>query len=311
MAYSQLAMKQAPEIYDYLSREEIAAFSEKSDLRAWGTLLVQIALLVAAFALVVLWPNPLTIVLAILLLGGRIQAWGVLAHDCAHGAFFRTPWLNQFVGRWIVGAAGHVPLDAYRRYHLDHHKHAGTPDDPDKWMVKNYPIARSSLKRKFQRDLTGRTGFRDFLREFNSFTWEANGPTVLFHLLLAGTLAAFGAPWAYLLYWAARLFIYPAIHRLRQISEHGVVPNRDVLDARLNTGTTIPRWWERLFIAPCNVNYHLEHHIFASVPPYRLPQLHRTLVERGYYKGHDCIAHGFADVLRRATRPEPQEPVRA
>lgn len=298
-------MKQAPQIYDYLSRDEIAAFSEKSDLRAVVTLGMQIALFALAFALAILWPNPLTIVLAVLLLGGRIQAWGVLAHDCAHGAFFRTPWLNQFVGRWVVGAAGHVPLEAYRRYHLEHHRHAGTPDDPDKWMVKNYPISRASLKRKFARDLTGRTGFRDLLREVKGFDLAANGPTLLFHLVLAGTLTALGAAWAYLLYWAARLFVYPAIHRLRQISEHGVVPDRDVLDARLNTGTTIPHWWERLLVSPCNVNYHLEHHIFAAVPPYRLPALHRTLAERGYYEGHDCITRGFANVLRKATKAGP------
>lgn len=304
-------MKQAPEIYDYLSRDEIAAFSEKSDLRAWATFTWQVALFVAAFALAILWPNPLTILLAILLLGGRIQAFGVMTHDCAHGAFFKTPWLNQFMGKWIIGGPAHTPLEAYRRYHLNHHRFAGTPDDPDKWMVKNYPVTKSSLKRKFVRDFTGQTGIRDLMRELKGFTWEGNGPTLVFHLALAGTLTALGAPWAYLLFWAARLFVYPAIHRLRQISEHGVVPNRDVLDARLNTGTTIPNMVERLFISPCNVNYHLEHHIFAAVPPYRLPALHRTLVERGYYKEHDCIAHGFADVLRRATRPDEADPVAA
>lgn len=303
-------MKQAPDIYDYLERDEIARLSEKSDARALGTLALQLALFIAAFALAIAWSNPFSIVLAILLIGGRIQAFGVLTHDCAHGSLFRSPWLNRFVGRWIVGAAGHVPLEAYRRYHLEHHRLAGTDDDPDKWMVKAYPVQASSLKRKFTRDLTGQTGIRDLLREVKTFSLAANGPTLLFHALLAATLAAVGAIWAYALFWVARLFIYPAIHRLRQISEHGVVPNRDVLDARLNTGTTIPRWWERLFISPCNVNYHLEHHIFAAVPPYHLPQLHRLLVERGYFSGHDCIAHGFDDVLRRATRPD-DEPVAA
>ena len=85
--------------------------------------------------------------------------------ETVYGAFFRTPKLNVFVGKWVSGAIAHVPLDLYRRYHLDHHKFAGTPDDPDKWMVKAYPVTRESLKRKLIRDVTGQTGFRDLLGE--------------------------------------------------------------------------------------------------------------------------------------------------
>ena len=158
-------MKHAPAIGDYITTGEVAALSTKSDARAAATLLFQAGLAVAAFAVEILWPNPLTILGAIVILGGRIQAFGIITHDCAHGAFFRTPRLNTFVGKWVSGAAAHVPLDLYRRYHLNHHKYAGTPDDPDKWMVKAYPVTRESLKRKLIRDVTGQTGFRDLLGE--------------------------------------------------------------------------------------------------------------------------------------------------
>ena len=295
-------MKHAPAIGDYITTGEVAALSTKSDARAAATLLFQAGLAVAAFAVAILWPNPLTILGAIVILGGRIQAFGIITHDCAHGAFFRTPKLNVFVGKWVSGAIAHVPLDLYRRYHLDHHKFAGTPDDPDKWMVKSYPVTRASLKRKLIRDVTGQTGFRDLVGEVKRFKWAETGPSVLFHALLFVALLAAGAPWAYLMWWAARIFVYPLTMRLRQISEHGVAKDRDAMDARINTGTTIPRWWEALLLSPCNVNYHLEHHIFAGMPPYRLAKLHALLKERGYYRDHDCIAYGFGDVLRRATR---------
>lgn len=295
-------MRHAPAIKDYISTDEVAMLSAKSDARAAATVLFQAALALAAFAVAIAWPNPLTIVAAIVILGGRIQAFGIITHDCAHGAFFRTPALNRFVGKWVSGAIAHVPLDLYRRYHLDHHKYAGTPDDPDKWMVKAYPVTRASLKRKLIRDVTGQTGLRDLVDEIKRFKWADTGPSVLFHALLFVALLAAGAPWAYLMWWAARIFVWPLTMRLRQISEHGVAKDRDHIDARINTGTTIPRWWEALLLSPCNVNYHLEHHIFAGVPPYRLAKLHRLLNERGYYAGHDCIAYGFGDVLRRATR---------
>jgi fatty acid desaturase len=71
-----------------------------------------------------------------------------------------------------------------------------------------------------------------------------------------------------------------------------------------NTRTTIARWWERLFLAPNRVNFHLEHHLLMTVPHHNLPRLHRLLRERGGLDG-SCIAPGYLSVFRLATsRPE-------
>lgn len=288
-----------------ISKEELRALSAPSDARAALGLAIEYALLAGAFAIAILLPNPLTILLGVLLLAGRQQALAVITHDCAHYHFFRSQKVNAFVGRWLAGAAMNVPLAAYRDYHLKHHRHAGTDQDPDRWMVAAYPVTPASIRRKFIRDITGQTGVRDTLREIKSFKWPQNAPWMVFNAVLFGVLASIGAAWAYLMWWAARLFVFPAIYRLRQVSEHGVVPDRDSADARENTGTTLLSWWERLFIAPAHVNYHLEHHMFAAVPPYNLGKLHRLLKSRGYYEGYDCLSYGFRDVLRRAVRQAP------
>jgi fatty acid desaturase len=287
---------------DALSKDELREFSQPSDARAAFELVVHFAILVGAFAIATLWPNPLTIALGILLLAGRQQASGVIMHDCAHRAFFKSKALNEFVGHWLAGAAINAPLGLYREYHLKHHRDAGTEKDPDLWMVRKYPVAPDSLRRKMIRDLTGQTGVRDLIRELKMFKLSQNAPWIVFNVGLFTSLAIAGAAWAYLLWWAAKLFVYPLIFRLRQISEHGVAVNRASLDPRDNTSTTLVSWWERLFIAPANVNYHLEHHMFAAVPPYNLSRLHRLLSERGYYDGHACIARGYRDVLRRAVQ---------
>ena len=161
------------------------------------------------------------------------------------------------------------------------------------------------------RDLTGQTGLRDTLRKIRSFKLSRNWPWLTFHIALAGTLTAIGAPWAYLMWWAAELFIYPAIVRLRQIGEHGTAKDRTSLDPRLNTGTTVAPFWQRVLIAPNDVNYHLEHHMFASIPPYRLKRLHKLLSSRGYYETFDCISHGYDDVIRRAVHNDAPEMVPA
>ena len=201
---------------DALSKEEVQSLREKSDLRALATLSWNWGLIAAAFAMAIIWPNPLTIILGILILGGRQLGLGIINHDCAHHSFFRKPAVDEFVGHWLAGAPMNISLAAYRAYHLKHHKYAGTPDDPDIVFVKNYPISRESMTRKFMRDLTGRTGFRDTLRKIKSFRLSRNYPWLGFHILLLGILTAVGAPWAYLMWWVAELFIYPAIVRLRR-----------------------------------------------------------------------------------------------
>jgi hypothetical protein len=58
------------------------------------------------------------------------------------------------------------------------------------------------------------------------------------------------------------------ILRIRSIAEHYSVKNDHVLN---RTRTTLPSLFEKMFIAPKNINYHLEHHLYPSVPFFRLP----------------------------------------
>ena len=53
-----------------------------------------------------------------------------------------------------------------------------------------------------------------------------------------------------------------------------------------HTVSTISWWAERQYFAPYNFNYHMEHHLWPSVPPYRLPEVHRYLRQQGYYERH-------------------------
>lgn len=285
-----------------LSREELRTLSETSDLRGGLMLAGNLGLLGLAFAMAIIWPNPLTVILAILLIAGRQLAFAIVMHDCAHKSLFRTDWMNEIAGNWIGGAAIDAPFLAYRAYHLEHHKHAGTDQDPDQGLVKDYPVSRASLRRKFIRDLTGQTGMRELIGSWRKPGFAAKAPFLAFHAVLIASLLAAGALWAYALWWVARLFVFPAIMRLRNIGEHGVAMDRYDIEPRRNTHTTRARWWERLVVAPNNVNFHLEHHMFASVPPYHLPRLHETLRSRGYYEGFACVSEGYPDMLKKAVR---------
>ena len=294
----------AVKLSDVLAADEIAPFTKRSDLRAGWMVAVNFAVIAAAFALTVLWLNPLSLVLAVLLLGGRQLGLAVIYHDASHGVFFRTRWLNDFFGHWVAGALLNTSMYAYRTYHLKHHRFAGTKDDPDMPLANSYPASRQSLKRKFIRDLSGQTGIKTVWGQLRRVRPLRNAPFLLNHLLLLALLWSVGAAWAYLLWWVAHIFVYQAILRLRFISEHGVAIDRLGADARENTSTTVLSWWERLFIGPNFVNFHLEHHLSAAVPCYHLPALHRLLSERGFFAEFDCLSHGYREVLRKAVKPQ-------
>ena len=121
-------------------------------------------------------------------------------------------------------------------------------------------------------------------------------------MLMFGILALFGAAWVYLVWVIAFMTTHMLVTRIRQIAEHAAVPDLFSPDARKNTRTLYINPLERLFIAPHQVNYHLEHHLMASVPIYRLRELHQLLRSRGYYDEVD-MQHGYLNLLRSVTVP--------
>ena len=117
-------------------------------------------------------------------------------------------------------------------------------------------------------------------------------------LLLALSVAGFAA--LYALWVIAFMTSHMLITRIRQIAEHAAVPDHFDPDIRLNTRTIYISWLEALLVAPHGLNFHLEHHLIASVPIYRLRELHQILLHKGYYEGIE-FPKGYLGLLRRVT----------
>ena len=147
-------------VSDYLSRDEVVYFTRRNNWRAWAILLGNWSMIAAIFFVVAIWPNPLFLILAVILLAGRQMGLAVLMHDCGHGTFFNSRVLNDFVGQWLCALPIMNDQPSYARGHLEHHRQAGTQADPDLSNYQAYPISRESFKRKVIRDLTGRTGYK-------------------------------------------------------------------------------------------------------------------------------------------------------
>src|SRR5262249_20762739 len=60
----------------------------------------------------------------------------------------------------------------------------------------------------------------------------------------------------------------------------------------------------RFSVFPIGQDYHLPHHLFATVPHYRLRQLHETLLECADYRAQAVVVEGyFLPPHRPAERP--------
>ena len=104
--------------------------------------------------------------LALAVLGGRQLGLSILMHDGAHGLLHPNRKTNNWLGQWPSGAATGSDLFAYRTYHLTHHKFTQQPEDPDLSLSAPFPTRRDSLRRKFIRDLTGQTFFKQRRAQF-------------------------------------------------------------------------------------------------------------------------------------------------
>jgi fatty acid desaturase len=279
-------------------------------VHAWGTV-------AAAIALVALWPNPLTWLIAVMVVGARQLGLAILMHEAAHGGIHANKAINEWVGQWLCAVPVGSDLASYRSYHLQHHKFTQQPEDPDLSLSAPFPITKESYTRKAIRDLTGQTFVKQRLPLFLSLFRRRDTDDRLSHDSFvssgADKMARFLAVNAlmFVLFWLAGAGVWyfgvwvfamatwlPLVTRVRNIAEHACTSTGE--DPFSHARTTLANPIERLLIAPYWVNYHAEHHLFMYLPCYRLPETHRLLMEKGLIKRME-VRPGYIDVMRLAT----------
>ena len=233
-------------------------------------------------------------VISVFLIGfGPFHDLLVQGHEGTHDLISRNRRVNELF-TWFTLALAGISAEAHRRFHLDHHHYAHTEKDPE------YQF--------FNRVLRGVPGWAYFLIPafaqvaVNLYGLRRESPPnarrrVALELaagcaLHAGSAYLLGLK-SYLLFVAAPMLsgLYVA-SVLRSVTEHhDVVAGDEWTNARsIVTHPILEFLWS-------NVNYHLEHHLYPSVPYHALPELRRALVpqylshgstlDRGY--GHTAL----------------------
>ena len=266
-----------------------------------------------------LWPVIWTVI------ASRQHALLILMHEATHGLAFNTKWLNEFVGEVICGGPMTVSMTTYLYNHLAHHKWMNEPRDPD-WARK---LADADERASWVYPLKDATlGFwlrfwvRSIAYQFRSFKEienpESKPPVkrglaqrvsqirLLSYLLLAAALTVFGLWLHFLLFWVVPLvLVMPFLMRIRAIAEHFALDQEGYYDEVRNVKFRHPI--EKALFTPHYIAMHLDHHLFASVPFYRLPALNRHLQQNADYARKEHINDGvflgkntvFADMRTR------------
>lgn len=266
-----------------------------------------IALAIAACEISDSW---LVYALALPVIAGRMHGFGGLIHDFAHYRFLKSKALSDWIGDMLFAWPILATIEGYRRNHLAHHRYANTDKDPD-WVIKlgarefTFPQEMHYAVVNFLGYFVGVSSLRDLRSVLKRL--HADDPFGRrYKLIRLGYSVAVAAAITYLglwqeltLYWTIPFFtlLFFFLY-VRSVAEH-FGETMEYGNELTETRTVIPHFWERAFFAPHNLNYHLEHHLYPSVPFYRLGELHRILMANPAYAARAHITRGYFPGLVR------------
>jgi fatty acid desaturase len=236
-------------------------------------------------ALAVWIDNPVTWVIAFVLMGRAFSLFAILGHEAAHRLLFSSRRWNDLIGRWFLSYPAFVPFDLYRRSHFAHHRDEMGPDEPDLALYQGYPIPPDSMRRKLTRDAVGISGWKNLKGLFGALGSPRGRPVALRiftaqAVLLVG-FTLLGRPELYPLLWLAPwMTVWRVINRLRAIAEHaGMIRSKDRRETTHHVHQSLPA---RFWFVPFNTGWHLAHHVDMGIPFRNLPRLHDELVAAGW-----------------------------
>lgn len=246
------------------------------------------------------WPARLA---GYVVMGAALHALGILMHEAIHGNLFRHRRLDRWAA-FLLGAPVLIGGSAYRVTHLLHHRHNRSERDPDEFG--NYVRDPRLLPWVFY--AWGVLGMLVFLvhvhvNALRLATERERAAVVTEYLLLlalytgaAALVVRSGAGDLLVHGWLLPMCVAWLMVNLRGWSEHLLTrPGHPLTQTRTVTTNRIVRFFL------CNLNYHLEHHLFPGIPWYNLPRVH-ALLQDEYRAAGACVYRSYLRFFRDALR---------
>jgi fatty acid desaturase len=217
------------------------------------------------------------------LIGAFIQAIAILMHEALHGNLFRSTRLNSWA-LFLCGVPGFFSGTAYKVAHLNHHRHTRTEQDQDEFSnLSNLCKTPAQYRALFYVCFFAGT----FIYLSVVLPWKAMqigtysqrrqivleyvAMFVLYAGVIIGGISAGHANWL-LWYWILPMQVAMFLSNIRGLSEHLCTSTDSVLSMTRTTRSNA-----LVSFLMCNLNYHLEHHLFPGVPWYNLQKVHKEL----------------------------------
>ena len=254
------------------------------------------------------WPIRVVGVVAI---GISIQAMAILMHEALHRNLFRKPAWDLWAA-FILLLPAFFSGTAYKVVHLNHHRHTRTARDQDDISNHCHTMTQYHVA-LYVRYLAGTflyffvvpikalsiAGLGDRRRIIGEYVAMVG----IYAAVIAVSVAA-GRTASLFWYWLLPVLIAIVLSNVRGNAEHvGTGIGAEILISRTVTSTRL------VSFLMCNLNYHLEHHLFPGIPWYNLPKAHRLLqtayaqtgahVERSYIRLTIRALSGALDMVHR------------
>jgi fatty acid desaturase len=310
------------QLTELIGPDELRSLSQQSlpdTIAAIGLLWLEVAVLLTVANLLPGLPLALSIpigILVVLLMGLRMNAFGVLLHEGSHGFLVKERSLNDRICNWGIAFWTINSVEEYRPTHRLHHRYLGQERDPDR-VFYLVPYRRGALTLLLVQDLLGVTAFRRATTRISGTSQVSGAPAgllakpalllgkliaqvivlgqfVLFQGVLRGILF-------YVVFWLVPIVcLYPMILRLKTIAEHFDSGLREPNAVRWIARTSCAGWLQNHWVG-ARMEYHFEHHVLPTIPYRGLKELHGRLNQTDLFTRHaEVLSQGYVRFLTRA-----------
>jgi beta-carotene hydroxylase len=270
------------------------------------------------------WPVALkvpAVAMLALLASNGLHVLGWLAHEGIHLSMVKNRTANMMLGAF-AGSVLFFPSVGLGISHWPHHIFTNQARDPDTalqsrqqtfwsrllWarIVANRQYMANAIAVLLQRPLDKTYRLPFSARALSLFSAASFGFMLLWLALYVG-VGVYNPQYAICAFLLPYLLLIPTTG-IRPYLEHGGLEAGEFRDARSYVS---PFYTVLLF----GNNYHLEHHLYPSVPGYKLPKVHKRLAAEGYYERFPApIVRGVLAPLRYTSKryryPDSRQAVR-